>query len=76
VTIDILNIHRDSKTWENPHTFDPDRWQEDRINKIKNVRYSHIPVCLYIVHDINVVTSLVLVQEVVSVKCSYTRKHH
>jgi cytochrome P450 len=43
VGINIYGLHHNPKIWENPNTFDPDRWEEERIRKIPNFRYSFIP---------------------------------
>eukprot|EP01080_Neovahlkampfia_damariscottae_P008985 gene8985-1084_t len=41
--VDILATHYNSKVWENPMTFDPERWTPDRIKEVPLLRYAFIP---------------------------------
>lgn len=43
VGFNIYGLHTSEKIWKNANKFDPDRWEEDNIKKIPNLRYSFIP---------------------------------
>ncbi len=41
VTLPQFTIHRDGRFWENPLSFDPDRWRDDGINE--RPEYAYFP---------------------------------
>jgi cytochrome P450 len=43
ISISIIGVHRNPAIWSNPNSFDPDRWNEDRIKQIPDLRHSFIP---------------------------------
>jgi cytochrome P450 len=43
VSIDVVGLHHNEKIWENPDQFDPDRWSEERIKQVPNIRTCYMP---------------------------------
>jgi cytochrome P450 len=43
VGMNIFGLHHNPKIWENPNEFIPERWDEEKLQKIPNFRYSFIP---------------------------------
>lgn len=45
VSVHILGLHRNPEVWENPDTFDIDRWSPERLKKIPEdtLRFSFLP---------------------------------
>eukprot|EP01080_Neovahlkampfia_damariscottae_P011887 gene11887-5214_t len=43
IGINIYGLHHNPKIWKDPYSFNPDRWNEDNLKDIPNLRYSFIP---------------------------------
>eukprot|EP01080_Neovahlkampfia_damariscottae_P001748 gene1748-517_t len=43
VGINIYGLHHNPKIWKDPYRFNPDRWSEENLKNIPNLRYSFIP---------------------------------
>jgi cytochrome P450 len=43
IGINILGLHTDPLIWKEPFRFDPDRWSEENVLKIADLRSSFIP---------------------------------
>eukprot|EP01080_Neovahlkampfia_damariscottae_P000618 gene618-8122_t len=43
IAINIYGLHHNPTIWENPEKFNPDRWEEENLKKIPQLRYNFIP---------------------------------
>ena len=43
IAINIYGLHHNPNVWENPEEFNPDRWNEENLKRIPNLRYNFIP---------------------------------
>ena len=43
IGINIYGLHRNPQIWKDPSAFNPDRWTEENLKNVPNLRYSFLP---------------------------------